>query len=108
MATPINELASSVPKATLRALAELTGQIELGPAIAMTLRDAIEHRLEGIEAGIRVYEQRYGMSFEKFRARGQAGELPNQFTYPVERDFFEWDGLVARQHKLREIIQWLT
>ena len=104
-----NELAaSSVPKATLRALTELTGQVELGPAILMTLRDAIEHRLEVIEAGMRVYEQRYGMSFEKFEFNGRSGDLPARFSYPVEQDYIDWDGLIARQRKLQEILQWLA
>lgn len=97
-----------VPKAALRALVELTGQVELGPAILMTLRDAIEHRLEAIEADLCAYEQRYGMTFEKFEARGRSDGLPERFSYPVEQDYFGWDSLVARRRKLKEILQWLT
>lgn len=100
--------APPVPKAVLKALAELTGQVELGPAILMTLSDAIEHRLEAIETEIHAYEQRYGMPFEEFEARGRSGDLADRFSYPVEQDYFDWDGLVARRRKLKGILQWLT
>ena len=99
---------SSMPKVARRALIELTGQVELGPAILITLRDAIEHRLESIEANLRTYEQRYGMPFEKFETSGRNGDLPECFSYSVEQDYFDWDGLVTRQRKLKEILQWLT
>ncbi len=102
------ELTAAVPKSALRALTELTGQMELGPAILMTLHDAIEHRLEAIEADLCVYEQRYGMSFKDFQARGHSGDWAECFSYPVEQDYFDWDGLIARQRKLKDILQWLA
>ena len=108
MTVMTRDLAVAVPKAALRALVELTGQVELGPAILTTLPDAIAHRLEAIEADLRTYEQRYGMTFEEFQAHGHSGDLPDRFSYQVEQDYFDWDGLVARQRKLREILQWLT
>ena len=98
---------SAVPKAAIRALFELTGQVELGPAILMTLKDAIEHRLENIVTQIHFYELRYGMTFEQFEARGRSGDLPDRSSYQTEQDYFDWDGLVTRQQKLRDILQWL-
>lgn len=49
----------AIPKATLRALTELTGQVELGPALLITLKDAIEHRLSAVGSQIRVYKNCY-------------------------------------------------
>lgn len=97
----------AIPKATLRALTELTGQVELGPALLITLKDAIEHRLSGIGARIRVYENRYGMTFEEFQSRGRSGDLPDQTSYQTESDYFEWDSLITRRSKLNDILQWL-
>jgi hypothetical protein len=96
-----------VPKAAIKALFELTGQVEIGPAILMTLKDAVEHRLEGIAAQIHAYERRYGMNFEQFQARGRSGDLPDRTSYETERDYFDWDSLVTRQQKLTDILQWL-
>lgn len=100
--------APAVPKAALRALTELTGQVELGPALLITLKDAIEHRLSAIADQIRVYESRYGMIFEEFQSRGRSGDLPAPTSYRTERDYFEWDSLITRRNKLNEILQWLA
>ncbi len=102
-----DQSSSTVPKAAIRALFELTGQVELGPAILMTLKDAIEHRLESIVSQISSYEQRYGMTFDQFAASGRRGDIQDWSSYPIEQDYFDWDGLVTRQQKLHDILQWL-
>jgi hypothetical protein len=99
---------SAIPKAALRALTELTGQVELGPAVLITLKDAVEYRLEGIAAQICTYERRYGMTFEQFDTRGRAGDLPDPTAYQTEQDYFDWDSLTTRQKKLGDILQWLV
>ena len=106
---PITQAQSSsaVPKAAMRALFELTGQVELGPAILMTLKDAIEHRLENIVTQLRSYELRYGMTFDQFEARGRNGDIQDRSSYRTEQDYFDWDSLVTRQQKLSELLQWL-
>jgi len=98
----------SISKTVLRALIELTGQPQLDVAIPMALRDAVEHRLQQIEATIQTYEDKYGLSFSEFEARGRDGTLPDRFSYEVEHDYFEWDSLVTRRARLQEIRQWLS
>ncbi len=97
-----------IPKVALKALIELTGQSQIDVALMMTLRDAIEHRLEKIESALRDYEQKYGMTFQQFEAQARTGEMPDRFSYERERDYFEWDSLVTRKRKLEEIRQWLV
>ncbi len=97
-----------IPKSTLKALIEVTGQPELNVAVLVMLRDAIEHRLEKIQVALRAYEEKYGMTFGEFEAAGKRGELPDRFSQEVEEDYFEWDSLVTRQRKLEEILQWLA
>jgi hypothetical protein len=98
----------TVPKAALQALTELTGESRFNVALLIALQDAVEHRLEKIDAAIQELEQKYGMSFEQFQAKGQAGELPDRLSYAVESDYFEWDGLLSRKKKLEKISQWLV
>lgn len=105
---PATATATPVPKVALRALTELTGEPRFDVALLIALRDAVEHRLEKIDAAIQAYEQQYGMSFEQFQARGQAEEIPDQFSYDVESDYLEWDGLMSRKRKLEKIRQWLA
>ena len=98
----------TVSKLALRALTELTGEPRFNVALRIALRDAVEHRLEKIDAAIATLEHKYGMPFDEFQARGQVQEIPNQFSYEVESDYLEWDGLTSRKRKLERIRQWLT
>ena len=98
---------NSMPKVALRALIELTGQPEIDLALLTTLRDALKYRLEKIDEALEALERKYGMSLPEFEAQGGVQELPNQFSYEVEQDYFEWDSLVTRKRKLQEIAEWL-
>ena len=97
-----------ISKFALRALVELTGQPQLDVAIMVMLRDAIERRLEKLNAALEAYEKKYGMPFREFEAQGRSGELPGRFSYEVEKDYFEWDSLVTRKRKLEEIYRCLA
>ncbi len=99
--------ATPVPKVALKALTELTGEPRFEVALLIALSDAVEHRLEKINAATYNYEQKYGMSFNEFQGRGQEKNIPAQFSYEVESDYLEWDGLLSRKKKLEDILQWL-
>jgi hypothetical protein len=99
--------APTVPKVALRALTELTGEPRFDVALLIALRDTVEHRLEKIDEAIREYERKYDMPFERFQARGESEGIPDQFSYEVESDYLEWDGLMSRKRKLERIRQWL-
>ena len=99
--------ATTVPKVALRALTELTGEPRFEVALRIALRDVVEHGLERIDAGIRGYEEAHGMGFEAFEERAREGDIPDQFSYEVESDYLQWDGLVSRKQRLETIRQWL-
>ena len=63
----------------------------------MILHDAVKYRIEKIETALQAYQQRYGMTWEQFEARGNSGELPDRFSYQIEKDYFDWDSLVVCQ-----------
>jgi hypothetical protein len=48
------------------------------------------------------------MTFEQFQARGEEKDISDQFSYEVEGDYLEWEGLVSRKKKLLKINQWLV
>jgi len=99
---------STLPKVALKALTELTGEPRFDVALLIALRDAVEYRLEKIAEDIHEYEKKYGLSFKQFQARGQKGEIPDQFSYEVESDYLEWEGLISRKKKLEKIHQWIA
>ena len=91
----------------LKALTDLTGEIHLDSALRMVTQDAIAHRLESIAKQLQILDQKYGMSFEQFDVRFQAEEFSNQYSYEVEQDYLEWEGLLCRQRRLQEVGDWL-
>jgi len=91
----------------LKALTDITGEIHLDSALRIVTQDAIAHRLESIAKQLHILEQKYGMSFEQFNVRFQAEEFPNQYSYAVEQDYLEWEGLLCRQRRLQELGDWL-
>lgn len=88
----------------LKVLTELAGEPRLDVALLIALRDAVEYRLEKVNQAIRGYEHRYKMHFKQFQARGQTESIPDQFSYKVEKDYLEWDGLTSRKKKLVKIL----
>ena len=99
---------STLHEATLRALTSLTGEQRFDIAVRVTLKDSVAYRLEKINKEIMLFEQKYGMPFDQFSIQGEEGTIPNQFSYEVESDYLEWDGLVSRKRAVEKIGQWLN
>ena len=91
----------------VKLLLEITGSSDLNVAVKEISKDAIEHRLEKIESEIRKFEEKYGMTFEEFKRAWEKGEIENKHSYEVEKDFWEWEGLMSRKKKLEEVLKWL-
>lgn len=103
----MTSLSSPIPKAALRALTELTGEPRQDLALIIALKDAIEHRLGKIDLAILELEEKYGMTFDKFKTQGEQGKISDQYSYGVESDFLEREGLISRKRNLENIQQWL-
>ncbi len=97
----------AIPKSALRVLTELTGEPRFEVALMITLKDTIDHKMERIEDELKKYENKYNISFEDFKKMGEEEKIPNQYSYEVEKDYLEWEGLLTRKEKLLEIRKWL-
>jgi len=84
-----------------KTLMEITGEPRADIAILEIIEDAVEHRIEKISAEIKGLEEKYSMTFGEFKKRFEAGEIPEAFSYEVETDYLEWEGLVSRLNKFR-------
>jgi hypothetical protein len=100
-------MAEAISPQLLKILVDVTGEVSLEGALRSVTQDAIAHRLERLTPQIRTLEQKYGAPFEEFDRRFQADEIPQQHSYEVEQDYLEWEGLVCRQRKLKDLQQWL-
>lgn len=97
-----------IPKGTIKILSDITGEPRPDVAIRMTLKDMIEHRLEKIEKEIKGLEKKYRTSFSEFEKNWKSGKIKNKFSYPVEKDYLEWDSLITRKKKLEQASKWLN
>ncbi|MDD5434087.1 MAG: hypothetical protein PH343_01530 [Nitrospira sp.] len=89
----------------MKALSDITGEPRVDLAIHDIIMDAVEHRLEKIQGEIKTFEEKYLMPFKEFDIKFQSELIPDQFTYPVEKDYLEWEGLLSRQRRLEAILQ---
>ena len=101
------QLAAVFPVQTAQLLHDITGEAEPVRALYQTLRDAVEHRLEKISILIDKLEKKYRLSFKQFKTKWLAGNIKKKYSYPVEKDYWEWEGLISRHNKLKTSLQWL-
>ena len=92
----------SVSNDTAKLLKDVTGESHLDSAVRITVRDALKHRLERVEEEIEEFEEKYGMSFEEFKQKWNSDEIEDRYSYDVESDFWEWEGLVTRKKRIEE------
>ncbi|MDI6903484.1 MAG: hypothetical protein QMC77_07100 [Methanocellales archaeon] len=71
------------------------------------LREAIYHELEHIDAKIREFETKYGMSLQRFEEADEKQIGLDPLSYEAERDYFEWEGLVSRKNYLLKYLKGL-
>ena len=95
----------SISPNILKVLSDITGEPRVDLAIHDIIRDAVEHRLEKIQIELTGLEEKYLMPFKGFDIKFQSEIIPGQFSYPVEKDYLEWEGLIHRQIRLEEILR---
>ncbi len=96
-----------LPKRTIRALHEITGESRPDVALVLILKDAIAYRLERIEKELRKFEEKYGMTFEEYKQRWESEEREEDYSWEAERDYLEWEALMTRKRRLEETYGWL-
>ncbi len=91
-----------------KTLMDITGEPRTEIAILTILKDAVEHRIEKIEAEIKTLEDKYKMSFKEFSEKFQKEETPQSYSYDVETDYLEWEGMNSRLNKYRALLSTLA
>jgi len=100
-------LESAISPSLLKLLFELTGSMDVNSAIRELFKDAVEHRLEKINKEIENFEKKYGMKFSDFKEAWEKDAILNKYSYEIEKDFWEWEGLISRKRKLEEALKWI-
>jgi hypothetical protein len=72
--------------------------------IANLLIGEIRHNLEACEQERLALEIKYGLEYDEFKRRLEAGELGDEFEYTLELDAIKWDDLIAeKKHWLQQL-----
>lgn len=87
-----------------KTLLDITGEPRTDIAILEIITDAVEHRIEKVEAEIKTYEEKYEMNFGEFKDKFEKDEIPDTYSYDVETDYLEWEGLVSRLRKYTSLL----
>lgn len=94
----------NISPGVLKTIVDITGEPRIDMAIHDILKDAVELRMEKLEKKIKEYEEKYSMAFDEFDKKFQSEEISRQFSFPVETDYLDWEGLISRRKKLEKII----
>lgn len=97
----------AISKRTAQLLKDITGEPRIDQAVLITLSDALEHRLQSVEAGLADLRERYGMDFEAFKAAWEDGQIDDRHSLAVEEDYWRWEELVTRRDRIQEAMAWL-
>jgi hypothetical protein len=96
----MTDTAVILPKETMRALTELTGEARTDVALTLMMRDYARQKLAEIDAILRRYEEKYGMPFEAYKQIWDTEDREEHYTYQAEWDYLEWESLVTRREWL--------
>lgn len=84
-------------------LGNITGET-LNQKIAYLLQNEVRRNLEACERDQLEFEIKHGLDYETFVEKLEAGELGDEFTYPLETDALRWGDLIAeKKHWLRQL-----
>ena len=89
-----------LPKETMRALTELTGEARTDVALTLMMRDYARQKLTEIDVALRQYEEKYRMSFEAYKRIWETEDCEEHYTHQAEWDYLEWESLVTRRKRL--------
>jgi hypothetical protein len=90
-----------------KVLMDITGEPRPEIAILELMKDAIDHRIEKIQTEMKKYEERYHMTFEEFKHKFDRDDIPDSYSYKVETDYLEWEGLISRLSHYKSLLSTL-
>ncbi|MBU0513052.1 MAG: hypothetical protein KKD28_14820 [Chloroflexi bacterium] len=62
-------------------------------------------QIRACEQEISKYEVRHRSTFVEFAKAWSQDQIPNKHSHAIERDYMEWEGLVAEKHRWFEQLQ---
>ena len=101
-------IADVISKPVYRVLADLTQEARIEVALPLAIKEWVALKLQETQKQLKSFEATYGMNFETFEKAWHAGHIPNQYSYEVEQDFWEWEAAISDEQRLTAMIESLA
>ena len=94
-----------ISKPIYRVLSDLTQESRVEVALPLAIKDWVRLKLKEARGQREFYSQRYGMEFSAFKQAWEEGRIPNEHSYEVERDYWEWEAATTDEARLQEMLE---
>ncbi len=93
-----------ISKPMHRILADLTGEQRIDVALQLATKDLVRLKLKEVQERIQSFEARYQTKFDEFKRSWNEGQIPNRYSFEVERDYWEWEAATGDEKRLIEML----
>ena len=97
-----------ISKPIHKILTHLTGEDRIDVALPLATKDLLRFKLKENESQINQFEKRYEMSFGEFKVAWENGDIKDQYSYQVEKDYWEWEAAITDQQYFRTMLEELS
>jgi hypothetical protein len=94
-----------ISKPIYQILTTLTQESRLEVALPLAIKDWVRLKFKEAVEQREAFEQRYGMDFPSFKQAWTSGNVPNEHSHEVERDYWEWEAAATDEDRLRQILE---
>jgi hypothetical protein len=88
-------------------VSQLTGKPDVNDALTRLLKDFFQLKIESLQEQIKLYEEKYGMSYAEFDEACRNEIIEDPYSYEVEKDDWDWEAAVTELEDVMEYQQWL-
>jgi len=97
-----------ISKPVYQVLTDLTQESRVEVALPIAIKDLVRLKLKDTTQQRLAFEQQYKMDFERFKQAWEQGMIPDQYSYPVEQDYWEWEASVTDGERLSKMLERLS
>lgn len=94
-----------ISKPVYRILTGLTREPRLEVALPLAMKDWVRLKLRETTEQKIAFERCYSMDFQAFKQAWNENCIADQYSYEVERDYWEWEAAVSDEERLGQMLE---
>ncbi len=95
--------ADVISKPIYQILTYMTHTSRMEIALPLAVKELVSLKLKETAEEIKSFEQRYGTDFKVFKSAWHQKKIPNQHSYEIEKDYWEWEAAVSDYERLYQM-----